>query len=220
MSIGHFINSEYKVTLGKSKSKKNQKSILAFFVVLILIVAVVYVLCIWLPQEERTAFKNHYLGIMKNLNSTETKTKAKSWFERHYNFTELYGWVHEKLDFVPVNETFERHTDPSKILESGKGRCEEFSILYVATCLAHSSQSRIVIAVDVSNPINWVGQHVWAEVKLDNHWVHVDPSDKIWNDPYMYEAWIWGKGMGSKIKIYAFEDGKYEDVTLNYKRGD
>lgn len=129
----------------------------------------------------------------------------------------MYEWVHEKLRFVPLGETFERNTDPAKILESGKGRCEEFSILYVAACLAQSYQSRIVVAIDVSNPRNLIGQHVWAEVKLEG-WVHVDPSDRVWNQTGRYEAWSWGKNIGLKIKIYAFEDGKIEDVTLNYKR--
>jgi len=198
---------------------KNRRFLLTLFIILILVIAFVFILLVLLPLLERTSFENHYLGIMKNLNSTETKSKVRSWFERDYNFTELYGWVHEKLEFVPVNETFERHTDPSEILESGKGRCEEFSILYVATCLAHGYQSRVIVAVDVGNPIKWIGQHVWAEVKL-NVWVHVDPSDRVWNEPYRYEAWVWGKDIGSKIKIYAFEDGKYEDVTLTYKQKD
>jgi len=194
------------------------KRALTFFFVLVLIITFVYILFIWLTQQERTSFENHYLSIMKNLNSTVTKTKVRSWFKRDYNFTELYEWVHEKLDFVPINESFERHTDPSKILESGKGRCEEFSILYVAACLAHGYQSRIIVAVDVSNPINWVGQHVWAEVRVNDQWVHVDPSDKVWNKPYRYENWSWGKDIGLKINVYAFEAGKYEDVTLHYKQ--
>ena len=197
---------------------KKQKTFLTILLVLVLVIVFVYVLFVWLPEQERVSFENHYLSIMKNLNSTVTKNEVRSWFERDYNFTELYGWVHDRLDFVPLNETFERHTDPSKILESGKGRCEEFSILYVAACLAHGYQSRIIVAVDVSNPIKWVEQHVWAEVRVNDHWVHVDPSDKVWNKPYRYEDWSWGKDIGSKIMIYAFEDSKYEDVTLHYKQ--
>lgn len=169
-------------------------------------------LVIW---SDRSLFENHYLNIMKDVNSTETKTEVLTWFEQSYNFTELYDWVHEKLVFVPFNETFERNTDPAKILESGKGRCEEFSILYVAGCLAHGYQSRIIVAVDVGNPIRFKGQHVWAEVKLDG-WVHVDPSEREWNTPYMYKEWRWGKDIGSSVRVYAFEDGKYEDVTSNY----
>ena len=193
---------------------KNRK-LLASLVIVLMVVSVVC-LFMWL---ERTSFEDHFLNIMKDLDSAERKTEVVSWFEREYNLTELFMWVHKNLEFVPVNETFERNTDPAKILESGKGRCEEFSILFVAGCLAHGYQSRIVVAVDISNPIHLVGQHVWAEVKLDG-WVHVDPSDRVWNEPYRYEAWSWGKNIDSKVKIYAFEEGKYEDVTSNYKRKD
>lgn len=196
--------------------KKHSRLFVSLALIFVVAVSVVYVWFIWLPQQERASFENHYLSIMKTLNSTETKTEVASWFERDYNCTELYEWIHEKLEFVPVNETFERHTDPSEILESGKGRCEEFSILYVAACLAHGYQSRIVVAVDISNSRNFIGQHVWAEVKLDG-WVHVDPSDRVWNEPHRYEKWNWGKDIGSNVMIYAFEEGRYEDVTLNYK---
>jgi len=156
---------------------------------------------------------------MKNVNSTESKTEVIGLFERDRNFTELYEWVNEKLEFVPTNVTFERYTDPSEILESGKGRCEEFSILYVAACLAHGYQSRIVVALDISDPRNLIAPHAWAEIRLDG-WVHIDPSDKLWNKPYRYEGWVWGKDIGSNVKIYAFEDGKIEDVTSNYKQED
>jgi len=51
---------------------------------------------IWLPQQERAAFENHFFEIMKNVNRTEAKAEAISWVERDYNFTELYEWVNEK----------------------------------------------------------------------------------------------------------------------------
>jgi hypothetical protein len=172
----------------------------------------------WLPQQERASFENHYLDIMKNLNSTQTKTEVRTWFEREYNFTELYKWVNVKLEFIPVNETFDRHTDPSEILQSGKGRCEEFSILYVAACLAQGYQSRIIVAIDVNNPRNLIGQHVWAEIKLGNRWVHVDPSEQRWNEPFMYKTWPWGEKIGSDVQVYAFEDGKFADVIRDYRK--
>ena len=92
----------------------------------------------------------------------------------------------------------------------------------MATCLAHGYQSRIVLSFNNTDPTNLRDIHVWAEVKLDS-WVHVDPSwnPPAWNTPYMYEEKAdWGKDIGSKVKIYAFEDGKYEDVTSNYKQKD
>ena len=41
---------------------------------------------------------------------------------------------------------------------------------------------------------------------------------KKWNEPYMYENWEWGKDVASTVKIYAFEEAKYEDVTSKYKQ--
>ena len=153
---------------------------------------------------------------MKNLSSNETKTALRNMFDRDYNFTELYQWEHEKVKFA-YNETFERSNDPLRILQIGKGKCGEFSVLYVALCLAHGYQSRLVLSVDVSYRIFWLPQHKWAEVKLDDQWTHVDPSDQVWNQTSHYRNWSWGKGIGSWVQIYAFDDGKVIDVTKYYK---
>jgi len=156
------------------------------------------------------------LNIMKNLNSDKTKTALRNMFDRNYNFTELYQWEHTKVKFVN-NETFERSADPLRILQIGKGRCGEFSVLYVALCLAHDYQARLVLAVDANYRVFWFPQHEWAEVRISDQWVHVDPSDQVWNEPSHYKTWPWAKGVGSNIWIYAFEDGRVTDVTRYYK---
>jgi len=95
---------------------------LYLILMVVLVVTVVFIIFVWLPQ----LFENYHLGIIRKCNSTETKTVVRSWFDSDYNFTEIYEWVHKKLEFVPFNETFtDRHTDPSEILESGKGRCRQ-----------------------------------------------------------------------------------------------
>ena len=76
--------------------------------------------------------------IIKNLNANETMTSLRDMFDRKYNFTELYQWEHERVKFV-ANEVFERSSDPLRILQVGKGRCGEFSVLYAALCLANGS---------------------------------------------------------------------------------
>ena len=50
---------------------------------------------------------------------------------------------------------------------------------------------------------------------INGTWVHVDPSDKVWNNPSRYQSWDWGSAIGSDVKIYAFEDGTFQDVTSN-----
>jgi hypothetical protein len=164
------------------------------------------------------AYQNGHLDIMANCNDPSKKVIVRSWFIRAYNFTEIYDWVHETIDFVPFNETFppeQRPTDPIEIKEFGKGRCGEFSILYVAVCLAHGYECRLVTAADCST-LGWGDKHAWAEVKINGQWVHVDPSERRWNEPQMYQQWSWGENIGSTVRIFAFEEGRVEEVTLQY----
>jgi transglutaminase-like putative cysteine protease len=105
------------------------------------------------------------------------------------------------------------HEDPIDILNSGKGICVQFSIVYVSSCLANGYPSRLVVATDTAS---WNSIHVWAEDYYDGSWIHVDPSDKIWNNPSRYQSWDWGKGIGSDVRIYAFEDDRFEEVSSTY----
>jgi hypothetical protein len=103
--------------------------------------------------------------------------------------------------------------DPMDILNRGTGICAQWSIVYVSAYLSLGYQSRLVVATDTAS---WAFIHVWAEDYFNGTWVHVDPSDRIWNNPSRYLGWDWGKGIGTSVKIYAFEDGKVEEVTSNY----
>jgi hypothetical protein len=186
--------------------------------ILIVVVTVVYSLYVLVLKSRRSLFENYYLNIAKNLNSCDTKTEVRSWFERDYNYTELCQWVYSNLEYIPLNESFDRSTDPIEILENKKGRCGEFSYLYVAACLAHGYDSRFVVATDITNSSR-EDPHAWAEVKVNNNWVHVDPTGNAWNDPYRYErceTGDWGKELGSTIRIYAIEKSSCKDVTLSY----
>ena len=183
----------------------------------ILVATVVSMLFITLTEScQPTLVLFGRLNTMKNLNSDGTKSALRSKFDRDYNFTELYQWEHTKVRFV-TNESFERSSDPFRILEIGKGKCGEFGVLYAALTLAHGYESRLVISVDVGSLIFWLPQHEWVEVRTDNQWVHVDPSDQVWNDPSHYRTWPWAKGISSTVRIYAFEDGKITDLSEYYK---
>ncbi len=156
------------------------------------------------------AFTQHYLAIMKNLNSTQTKAAMASQLDTNYNQTDLFAWQKTKMTFAQdQNGWFE---DPTQILNSGDGICVQWSIVYVSACLALGYPSRLVVAADSSN---WNFIHVWAEDYYNGTWVHVDPSDKVWNNPSRYQSWGWGN-IGTTVKIYAFEDGSFQDVTSTY----
>jgi transglutaminase-like putative cysteine protease len=130
--------------------------------------------------------------------------KLRTLLERKYTLVELLDWIHEKVSWS--DNEMERHSDPLEILAYGKGRCGEFSILFTALCLANGYRARLIL--DMTD-------HVWTEVweEAENRWVHVDPSEKRVDDPLMYER-DWKKSLSN---VYAFENGKMEDVTSSYK---
>ncbi len=166
------------------------------------------------PDESAAfkAFKNHYLNIMQNLNSSKTKTEIASQLDSNYNQTDLFTWEHSKLTFIQDSTGF--FEDPTQILNSGKGICIQWSILYVSACLALNHPSRLVVAVDTST---WSFIHTWAEDYYNGTWIHVDPSDSAWNNPSRYQSWDWGKALGSGVRVYAFEDGRATEVTSVYE---
>ncbi len=157
------------------------------------------------------AFTSHYLSIMNNLNSSKTRSQMALQLNPSYNQTDLFAWQQSKMTFVQDPTGF--YEDPFQILDTGKGICVQWSIVYVSACLALGYQSRLVVAVDTTS---WNFIHVWAEDYYNGKWVHVDPSDKAWNNPLRYQSWPWGSAIGSQVKIFAFEDGTYKDVTATY----
>jgi hypothetical protein len=189
--------------------------------ILIIILVVSTVIYIWNPTKTNTntidtpeglkALANHYIEIMQTLNSTQTKTAVVAQLDSAYNQTDLFAWEQTKLTFV--QDTTGYFEDPLQILESGKGICVQWSILYVSACLSLGYESRLVASIDTSN---WNAIHVWAEDYYNGEWIHVDPSDKIWNSPSRYQSWDWGSGIGSNVKIYAFEDNAFIDVIASY----
>ncbi len=145
-----------------------------------------------------------YRTISKDITDQTKLGQLRRLFDRKYSLAELLDWLHAKLKFT--QENIIRHNDPLEIVAFGKGRCGEFSILFTALCLTHNYRARIIL--DLSD-------HVWTEVwnKDQEKWIHVDPSEKRIDDPKMYER-DWKKNL---TEVYAFENGKIENVTEKYK---
>jgi hypothetical protein len=196
------------------KNSRTGRTIAVFSVVLVL-AGFLVAAYLWSSansgSEGFRVFRDHYLGIMSNLDSGETKSSMVSRIEGEYNFTGLFGWEHSMLSFNEDSAGW--FEDPIVILNEGKGICAQFSIVYVSACLALGHQARLVVA---ANTADWSFIHVWAEVYSNGSWVHVDPSDQVVNQPLRYKNWDWGSHIGSDVRIYAFEDGKVTDVTSNY----
>lgn len=200
----------------KQSTKKFTKLLIIVVAISSIILASAFIL-VWGFSD----FKTHYLDIMKSLNDPQTESTIRANFTRPYNQTQLIAWERTYLAFVPMNETFEnRTTDPVQILQSGKGRCEEFAILYVSACSAMGYEARLVVARQFYN-IWTYGEHAWAEVKVNGTWIHVDPSlgNGTWNESLVYKSrhWWWAEQIGWTVSVYAFENGKVEDVSSSYK---
>jgi len=189
------------------KFSKRQLVVCIFLIVLLSLLTLFYVFQI--PIREYF-FKSKYLEIMNNLNSPDRKAIIRGNLTSSYNFTGLFIWEHSYVKWVPMNQTFPRSSDPVEILTNGKGRCGEFSILYVSACLSLGYEARLLAAV---RP-DYSELHNFAEVKLNNSWIHVDPTDQEWNQSSMYASW-WGQ-IGKDAQIFAFEVGKCENVTSRY----
>ena len=147
-----------------------------------------------------------YRRFSRKLADPNVLAKLRTLFEKEYSLPELLEWIHLKVKWSKGN--IKRHNKPMEILEYGKGKCGEFSILFTALCIAHNYRARLIL--DMSD-------HVWTEVwnEKEIRWVHVDPSEKRIDDPEMYER-DWKKNLK---KIYAFENGGMENVTQRYKLG-
>ncbi|MGD0029141.1 MAG: transglutaminase-like domain-containing protein [Candidatus Bathyarchaeia archaeon] len=145
-----------------------------------------------------------YRRVSERLADSALSAELRALFDREYTVAELLSWVHEKVKWD--DGEIQRHNDPLEILNYGRGRCGEFSILFTALCLAHGHRARLIL--DMSD-------HVWTEVwdHAKSKWMHVDPSEKRMDDPLMYER-DWKKNLS---EIYAFENGEAENVTKVYK---
>ena len=110
---------------------------------------------------------DRYTALMWRITRANYKAAVLDEFDRIYNFTELLDWVDDKLEWVPEDIDFKRGWAPFDILSGGKGRCGEHAHLYVAACIAHGYEARIVKSFKPDD-------HVWAEIKIDGEWMHVD----------------------------------------------
>jgi len=199
----------------RSRKKRGMGKKLVVFLAVLFIIGVIVAAYLWSSSNNGSpfqAFRDHYLGIMNNLDSAEMKSEMLSRIGGEYNFTGLFSWEHSKLTFAQDPAGW--FENPISILNEGKGICMQFSIVYVSACLALGHQARLVLA---TNTTTWIFIHAWAEVYSNGSWVSVDPSDQVWNQPSRYQSWDWGSHIGYDVRIYAFENGKAIDVTSNYE---
>jgi len=131
------------------------------------------------------------------------------------DWRQLLDWVHRHFEFTRGRLPKPRAELPMDIIVQSKGRCGEFALLYNGLLLANGYRTRLV--VDCSTLLDKAkkvaGDHVWVEVYVDGAWVHVDPTEKRINQPFMY-ALEWKKDVNL---VYAITDKEIVDVTKTYQ---
>ena len=103
-------------------------------------------------------------------------------------------------------QIFPRYGEIVKIVESRRGRCSEWSMLFGAILNSLSFPSRIV---------HDYLDHCWNESLIGGKWVHIDSTLDYpisFNHPHYYEQ-NWGK---KYEYVLAFSANSVEDVTQTY----
>lgn len=103
--------------------------------------------------------------------------------------------------------TFPRYNNPTKLLETKKGRCGEYANLFGVFCKSVGFETRYIL--DFTD-------HVWVEVWSNetNRWIMADGCEGTIDEPSMYEKG-WGKNLCYNI---AFTTDSVADVTKRYTR--
>jgi len=96
-----------------------------------------------------------------------------------------------------------RYNQIRKILEEGRGRCGEYSMIFYHLMSALGYNTRWIV--------DW-SDHCWVEIEVGTKWVHMDPSVGMWNDKDMYKN-DWNK---RHMIILAFCQDGCQDVTEAY----
>lgn len=100
---------------------------------------------------------------------------------------------------------FPRYNDIAKLLVTRSGRCGEFANCFTFLCRCLGFDARYVYSTS---------DHVWTEVY--NHskkrFVHIDPSENVFDSPLMYEA-----GWKRKLEyVVGFSHDDIQDISWRY----
>jgi hypothetical protein len=165
---------------GNTKKELNKRKILATSLLVVSVLLATFLVGYKVGYDNGQVFVaghiRHNVSVVTELSSPEVQLKIKEFFPEKLNYTQLFIWQSTRMNFTQKREV---HTDPLEILDYGKGACGEFSIVYVAICLANDIPARLLVTGYI---IPGKVDHTWAEVnpsKDGETWIHVDPSDSV-----------------------------------------
>jgi peptide-N4-(N-acetyl-beta-glucosaminyl)asparagine amidase len=154
-------------------------------------------------EELASWFKNEFFTWVNNM-----ECKICSNDQTRPNGTRMVNGVRVEQYYCEkcrVITEFPRFNDIEKLLITRKGRCGEFANCFTFLCRALGYDARYIFSTS---------DHVWTEVY--NHskkrFIHVDPSDNVFDSPLMYEC-----GWKKKLEyVIAFSYDDIQDVTWRY----
>lgn len=107
---------------------------------------------------------------------------------------------------------FPRYNSAKHVVEARQGRCGEYSVLLFAILRALGQEARWVV--------DWA-DHVWAEIRLQGRWIHLDPCEAAVDENAIYQGW--GKQQTYILAFYAPPRGRttfdyplIQDITVEY----
>ena len=107
---------------------------------------------------------------------------------------------------------FPRYNSAKHVVEARQGRCGEYSVLLFAILRALGQEARWVV--------DWA-DHVWAEIRLQGRWIHLDPCEAAVDENAIYQGW--GKQQTYILAFYAPPRGSatsdyplIQDITDEY----
>jgi hypothetical protein len=170
-------------------------------------------------------FANGGEAVMKTIDQPQVLSAVRASIDSYFgnaklNYTlqDLFVWQNAHLRWGnSLWWIFSRPQDPRDILNSGVGRCQEYSFLFTAACLSAGYEARIT-AVTKSDYTD--SPHAFLEVRIDGIWTQVDssahaPNELVVNNTSVYAGWGWWP-LGRNCSIFAFDQSHAYNVTANY----
>ncbi|CAM9424128.1 unnamed protein product [Chrysoparadoxa australica] len=155
-------------------------------------------LCEWFRQEFP-----YYYGVCGRCNSPDTSSFvgfiSSSPQERKFKAsrTELYY-----CKTCQAVTHFPRFGLTSKVLETRRGRCGEYTAVMLRFLEGLGYRCKWVVNR---------GGHMWCEAMVKGRWVHVDPCEASVDDNQLYERW--GRDL---TYVLGFTRSEVQDVTSSY----
>jgi transglutaminase-like putative cysteine protease len=133
---------------------------------------------------------------------------------RYYTIEELFQWENYYLKWTDTMLLINRHSDPREILNFGRGKCQEYSVLFASACVAMGRDVKLVICEESDYS---AGPHAWNQVIINGSWTDVDSSLSMMNSSERYRSWYWWSGLGKDYFIFAFDQNETcEDITNQF----